>query len=347
MNQMESIKLYQWIVVLLVLSLGCLPQPNDSTGTSHVTASSRHQAEGIELTVEVVPAQLRLSDELMLTVTLRRKSSIQVDMPQFEDALAEFNIRDVRNPLPKLDGPWESVQQVFLLEPTRTGKQTIILPAVNYWTDGSKLNDETSRGATQIIEADPLEIEVTSELSDQSPRLDQLRPENQPVDLPPARSNKLVWIALAVAVFSLLAVSLALILRKRSNAQLRLSPRELARLELQQLVESNWSKIDPKRYFVTLTGIVRRLIESTTGVHAPEQTTPEFLRTIANDPVFDPQVQQRLQEFLESADLVKFAGLQPSDEHIRQSLDHAERFIEADLGSRHDEPRAGSIEEPR
>jgi hypothetical protein len=145
-----------------------------------------------------------------------------------------------------------------------------------------------------------------------------------------------LWIALFAVAISLLAIFVALYASKRSRrAPQQLSPRELARIELQKLVVANWSKLDPKRYFVELTGIVRRFIERTTGVRAPEQTTEEFLHAIAGDRFFADEMQLRLREFLESADLVKFAGLKPSDKDMAQSLDRASCFIEAESATEH------------
>ena len=57
--------------------------------------------------------------------------------------------------------------------------------------------------------------------------------------------------------------------------------------------------------------IVRRYIERSTGVRAPEQTTEEFLREVNDNNLFPHETNARLGAFLESADLVKFAGYQP------------------------------------
>ena len=72
---------------------------------------------------------------------------------------------------------------------------------------------------------------------------------------------------------------------------------------------------------------MRRYIERSTGVSAPEQTTEEFLREIVQDAVFADQDQQRLQQFLESADLVKFAALEPAASDIEASFERAKEFI--------------------
>ena len=62
-------------------------------------------------------------------------------------------------------------------------------------------------------------------------------------------------------------------------------------------------------------------------MHAPEQTTPEFLRAIQGHPAFDQLRRERLGAFLESADLVKFAGHQPDRAAVATSIERAREFI--------------------
>lgn len=115
--------------------------------------------------------------------------------------------------------------------------------------------------------------------------------------------------------------------------------------ELAWLAHDRLAQRDVKRFYVELTGIVRRYIEQTTGVRAPEQTTEEFLREIgrskrvisqgeespregvSRDWLVAPTLVSALKDFLESADLVKFAAHQPQEKDIAGSFERAERFV--------------------
>ena len=77
---------------------------------------------------------------------------------------------------------------------------------------------------------------------------------------------------------------------------------------------------------------MRRYIERSTGVRAPEQTTEEFLREIVTNSAFTDEEQRRLQQFLESADLVKFAGHQPAQEDMDASIKGAREFTQRNSG---------------
>jgi hypothetical protein len=97
---------------------------------------------------------------------------------------------------------------------------------------------------------------------------------------------------------------------------------------MEQIIERRLAETDIKVFYVELTGVVRRYIERSTGVHAPEQTTEEFLREIVQNAVFSSAEQQRLRDFLKSADLVKFAAFQPVASDIEASFNRAKEFIQ-------------------
>ena len=80
-------------------------------------------------------------------------------------------------------------------------------------------------------------------------------------------------------------------------------------------------------FYVELTAVVRRYIERTTGILAPEQTTEEFLVEISRKETFRPEERGRLKHFLESADLVKFAAHEPRKEDLEESFERAKVFV--------------------
>ena len=59
---------------------------------------------------------------------------------------------------------------------------------------------------------------------------------------------------------------------------------------------------------------------------------------IAGNNVFAHDEQQRLRDFLEAADLVKFAGFEPQTADIEQSVDRAKRFIGREQGTLQEVP---------
>jgi hypothetical protein len=302
----------------------------------------------VKLTVEIQPAKARLSDEPVLTLTIESERGVEIEKPPFGEALGSFKILDSREPLPKIRAGREIVEQILTLEPTDVGKQTIEPIGVTF-----RDKRPGADGKPQSIATKPLAVEITSSYAKVTPSLGDLHAAAGPVPLP-WRIPVWVWAFFALVV--VIAVSGVWFWRRRKQekaaAALVLSPEELARLELQKLAESGWMESDVKLYFVELTAIVRRYIERTTGIRAPEQTTEEFLREISRlsssgataglsssaelltkfatagqASSGTPISSKALREFLESADLVKFAAHRPRREDIEESFRRAEAFI--------------------
>jgi hypothetical protein len=226
--------------------------------------------------------------------------------------------------LPETQGDREIRRQVYILEPVQTGIQHIE-PITVAFTDRRPQGD----GKRHTVQTESLAVEVTSMLQADVPSLDQLKPMAGPVELPHPPTHGLTWLAggSLAAVFAV-AVCWWLWRRRRKDLpEKTLSPQELAYLELDALLQENVSATDVKLFYVRLTGIVRRFIERTTGVHAPEQTTEEFLREIGRGQLFQEGERARLKSFLESADLVKFAAQEPTAADVEQTFQRAQAFL--------------------
>jgi hypothetical protein len=178
-------------------------------------------------------------------------------------------------------------------------------------------------GGEHWIESKPLTIHVSSMIAAEAPPLALAEPHAPPMPPPKAERSYLPWIAAAVALAVLGRIAV-FVWRRKANA---LSPRERAERELTRLVENDLARRDVKLFYVELTGVVRRYVEQTSGVRAPEQTTEEFLIEIGRSHGFTPDERTRLKEFLEAADLVKFAGRRPRREDIEASVARARDFI--------------------
>jgi hypothetical protein len=84
-----------------------------------------------------------------------------------------------------------------------------------------------------------------------------------------------------------------------------------------------------KLFYTRLSAILRCYLEDRFGLHAPEQTTEEFLVAARSSSFFLPEQQEQLKQFLVHCDLVKFAELQPTNQEIQQTFDICKEFIQA------------------
>lgn len=291
-----------------------------TTGSSLRTEVERGP---VKVTVEVFPEKPQLSDEPQLTLTIRCESGIRVEKPPFGQAMGDFVIRDFHEPVPDVVEGVEVIQQVYMLEPTRAGKLTIAPIAIHF-------HDERDNGDKQqhTIESEALTVEVSSIFGDDVPSLTDLRPAADPVELPVNYVVNWLWISAGAGALLAAAIVVWMIRHGRAVSERQLSPQELAELELGRIVENKLSESDVKAFYVELTAVVRRYIERSTGVNAPELTTEEFLRQIVDDAIFADEEQVRLRGFLEAADLVKFAAFEPEESDIDSSIQRARMFIQ-------------------
>ena len=316
------------LVIAALGAFGCgrgeqLADKGESASADATPARSEIERGPVRVTVEVEPSKARLSDEPTLTLTIDHERGVTVRKPPFGEALGDFVIRDFREPLPEVKGDREIVRQIYTLEPTRVGPNAIA-PVVVSFTDTRPNGD----GKEHVIETEAVTVEIASMVEGNAPSLLELRPAEGPTPLPAEGPSTLTWLALVIVVIGAFAAIVWWRMRRgRRSAERSLTPHELAYLELQRLIERDLARSDVKAYYVELTGIVRRYIERTTGIDAPDRTTEEFLREVGDGAAFEGQERARLGDFLESADLVKFAAHQPRKEDIERSFRRAKVFI--------------------
>jgi len=324
MNHTSYLRLTVFLAAASLLA-GCGGR-SDEPGDAAAPMQARSEVEHgpVRITLEVDPARPRLSDQPTMTLSIESEPGVKVDKPVFGESIGEFRIVGTRESLPQINNRRHVFRQTLTLEPTRTGRQEIYAIPVTY-TDARPDGD----GKRHTVETEPLQIEVVSMIDSEVRSLDKLHEERPPVALP--ESGWSLWkFATGLALFLAAGTFAWWWRRKRRRKavpQKELSPQERARLELEQLWESGLAERDVKLYYVELTGVVRRYIERTTGVRAPERTTEEFLREIGGRATFPAEESGRLKDFLESADLVKFAAHQPRWEDVRESYDRAGAFV--------------------
>jgi hypothetical protein len=318
------------LVVLIASLAGCAAKSAAPSNAALDPERQQHARSAVErgpvrATAEIRPPVARLSDEPTLTLSIESPEGVKIERPEFGATLGAgaFTIRDIRQPLPKIRDGRQTVEQILTLEPTRAGRLKID-PIRVAFTDGRPKGD----GRRHELETEPLSIEITSALGERTPSLADLRPPAGPFDLADgAHLGRWLFVAAIVA-----AAAIGWWLRHRRHREIAvaekvLSHEELANAELDRLVESGLAERDVKQFYVELTGIVRRYIEFATGVRAPEQTTEEFLREISRANTFGRDACAKLRDFLEAADLVKFAALRPGSDASAESVRRARTFI--------------------
>jgi hypothetical protein len=309
----------------LVAGCGRMPaKEGAAVADSSGTLERKAEKGPVKLSVRVSPREPRLSDLVEMEVTVQSEPGVEIKPPAFGQAVGEFLVRDYSELPPDANSP--NVRRFhYQLEPAHAGKHLIRSVAIEFL---DKRPGSEGRGAPVLIETDPLELSVSSELGDRAPSLANLEPMLPPQSVP--QTSALQWLVVlgSALVLALVAVVAFLRRKRRPVAVRRQTPEEIARAALAQLLAENLpGRGLVKEFYLRLTGIVRQYVEDTTGIRAPEQTTEEFLRDMRSRAVFSPDRSVRLAEFLEAADLVKYAAWQPESGQIDQAITRAHEFV--------------------
>jgi hypothetical protein len=216
----------------------------------------------------------------------------------------------------------------YQLEPAHAGKHLIRSVSIEFV---DKRPNSERRGEAALVETDPLEVNVTSEFAGTAPTLANLEPMLPPRPVPQTTATG--WLVALSGVVGLLALLAIAVLRKRKRRIVeprRQTAEEIAQAALALLLAENLpARGMVKEFYLRLTGIVRQYVEDTTGIRAPEQTTEEFLRDMRSRAAFPPDRSVQLAEFLEAADLIKYAAQQPGEGQIGRAIARAHEFVNA------------------
>ena len=205
------------------------------------------------------------------------------------------------------------------LQPMEVGSFTVFTNAVTFRRDGELLHEEPF---PELI------LRVESLLTDTN----AVPAEIKGLADYPTRFPRWPWVLALIALLAVLLALLAarLLRRKESTAdeEIHIDPYQLAMLALRKLLGRGWIEEGASEpFYVELSGIVRAYLENRYDLHAPEQTTDEFIRTTAHSNLLRKEHRNRIIEFLTLSDLVKFARLETTGDEMREAFHAAETLI--------------------
>jgi hypothetical protein len=321
------------LILIILLPAGCHPGGDPDRASSAAAtrgdAIERRAEKGpVTLLVRVGPRSPRLSDLVAMDIRVEAPPGVEIRPPAFGEAVGDFLIRDYTERPPE-PGAANRRRFHYELEPAHAGKHLIRSVAVEF-VDRREESERRGEPGPEpaLVETDPIEVDVTSDLKDEAPSLARLEPMVPPRPVPQAVAIGWVIASILAGVLVLLAVAALLRRRRRPVEPRRRTPEEVAGEALAALLAEDLpGRGLVKEFYLRLTAIVRRYVEDTTGIRAPEQTTEEFLRDVRARAVFPPDRSVRLAEFLEAADLVKYAGQLPREGQVDGAIARAHEFV--------------------
>ena len=282
-------------------------------------------ANGLELKVESETAAVDPARSVFLTVTLKTPSGIRSKMPDLRDRVRGFSLAEDFAEEPRTESDGSTVETVnWKLVPEPCAEEYKIAPFVV--RASPKLLSAQSDDGKFSFYAGPIRFGAPAKRETVTGEM-ECDPQK---DLPPL-SWKLVLQVTCVALgaaAAVLAAWLGLRYLARRVKEHRMSPVERAWAELDRLLKRGLpGRGRYKDFYVELTMVVRRYVQRKYGIRAPHLTTEEFLSQFKGG---DGRPPDELRQFLESADMVKFAGVTATPEMADAATDSARQYIRRD-----------------
>lgn len=306
-------RLRMWFLLAVCLAhWGCAADENDP-GNQHPAILLESEQDGSTLRLTLDRDDITTAESAVLQLDVESAESQSVEFPDHRDGFSDFAvIREEALEERLLEGSRVVRGRRYVLQPFLPGSYE--LPALTVTIDG-----------TSPLSTEPVEVTVHSVLED--PDHPELQDIAEPVEMPvPAW-----WWVVGAAVLVALVVTAAWWLKRRRLARQIprvVTPHEEALAALDQLVASGLPDVAGLQvFYFRLSDIVRRYVEERFGLRAPEQTTEEFLATMVGSPAISGTHQRLLGSFLEQADMVKFARLEPARQEVLDSVEAARKFV--------------------
>ncbi len=139
-------------------------------------------------------------------------------------------------------------------------------------------------------------------------------------------------IAILGSTLTLVGIVLAGIYYRSLRKQARkANAYELARSRIDRLLQDQKSAAPThtvEGFFVEISGAIRQYLEHRFDLRAPDLTTDEFLQLASAESLLSRDHQILLRDFLQQADVVKFAGVSASPDDVLHSSQLAIKFLE-------------------
>lgn len=318
-------RLVRAAAVLAALSACGAPPP----ATAPPAVEQVSQSDDAKLILRIAKNPLPTTEPLIVELELRAPESRKVQFPDEILPAAGWLANGSQDESPRLlDGGRVSLIRRYELEPLGPGELSLPSIEVQHWPP-----DDQAR--IQTIASEPVSVTIEpyldgESLPDDEAEQAELLDIRGPVDAPVPWWWWLAGALLAAALgYGFYSWRQARAGAPAQETQQVLPPPHVAALDaIDRLVADRLPEQgEHKLFYGLLSNILRRYVEDRYGIRAPERTTEEFLVELRSGEALGPAHQSLLKMFLEHADLVKFAELNPAPDQASHSVELCRRLI--------------------
>ncbi len=303
--------------LMVAAGAGCSPESQRQAAATNAEAMTVSQGD-VTVSATVAPDEPTVADTIVVTFTVESPQSAMITWPDLSAALPDAFELNRERPQNATTAPSGATQRTTMYELTPLLAGIHAIPSLPFLID-----DET------ILETTPIDIHVKTVLGEDA----ALAPRKEIAAAPP---DYRLWAMIAggaVAAMALLALVAFLVVRRLSRpapSERRRPAHEIALAKLEALLAGDL--LERRRYELfmnELANILRHFIEDRFNIHAPAQTTEEFLHHARACAAIERNRSDELASFLVQCDLVKFARANASRHDADEAVATVRRFIES------------------
>jgi hypothetical protein len=299
-------------------------------------------AQDVKITSSFDSVKIYIGDQIKYTVTIDKPSDLKLSFPVFRDTLCK-NIEIISGP--RIDSSLQNgrtrIIQKYLITSFDSGRYQVKPLFAEVKNEGGLKRYYSDYSTLKVIRVKIAPADTTAKI------FDIVKPYKAPVTL----GEILPWILIVLLAGTLTWAALRYFKKfiKSETVAESFIPSEPAHViafrELEKLKsEELWQKGEIKRYYTTLTEILRQYLENRYRVFSLELTTFETLEALVKTGFKKNGSYNDLKSVLTGADLVKFAKYNPAAEENELHFQNSWNFV---LATREiemaDEPEAEKI----
>lgn len=286
-------------------------------------------------------SRIYIGDQIKYTITIDKPSNLKITIPVFKDTLCK-NIEIVSGP--RIDSTSNQkgrikIIQKYLITSFDSGRYQVRPVFAEVKNEGGIKRFYSDYSILEVMRVKIAPPDTTAKI------FDIIKPYNAPLTI----GEVLPWI-LIISLAGIIAWYAIRYFRKFKKsgtvAETYIPPeaahvialRELERLKNAEL----WQKGETKKYYTTLTEILRQYLENRFRVFSLELTTAETLDALVKTGFKKNGSYNDLKAMLTGADLVKFAKHNPLPAENESHFENSWNFV---LATKDNEPDTNSAEE--
>jgi len=280
----------------------------------------------IEARLEMTPSELPFFEQAEFRIVVETPIDTEVTLPDMRLLFEKLKLMQADSTGPDynkipIGADRVRITETYLLDP---------IFVMDYFF--GSLSIEYGDGKSLDLPIPALRVrELTLEEETRVSLFDDSLPAGPGAESRPISSYTLYWVLL-VLVGLAMAAAVAMFIWNRFRHIQPEPVKEAWTIALERLERLAARELPQKEqygpYYVDLSSILRYYIEGRFFLHAPEQTSQEFLEEISGHGYFSAEQEAFLASFLRLCDRVKFARHEPGQLDMKESFEQVKKFVE-------------------